>query len=74
MMSSLTPSDLDVMRRVAESSPVIVLILLGACWLLWRRLEKKDDAILALNRETLIALGAVTAAVKDLKDALDARR
>lgn len=74
MNQSLTPADIDVLRRVVESSPVIVLILLGACILLWRRLERKDEVILALNRETLMALAAVKEAVKDLKDALEARR
>ena len=70
----LTPGDVDVLRRVVESSPVIVLILLWACWLLWRRLERKDEAILNLTRETLTALAAVKEAVKDLTDALEARR
>lgn len=74
MNQSLTPADIDVLRRVVESSPVIVLILLAACVLLWRRLERKDEVILALNRETLMALAAVKEAVKDLKDALEARR
>ena len=70
-MGNLSPTDIDVLRRVVESSPVIVVILLGACILLWRRLERKDEVILNLTRETLTALGAVKEAVKDLKDALD---
>ncbi len=74
MGSALSQQDIDILRRVVESSPVIVLVLLWACWLLWRRLEKKDEAILALTRETLTALAAVKEAVHDLKRALEERR
>ena len=73
MNTSLTPADVDVLRRVVESSPVIVLILLGACILLWRRMERKDAEIITLTRETLTALSAVKEAVHDLKDALERR-
>ncbi len=65
--------DVNLLERVVESSPVIVLIAIGACVVLWRKLERKDDMLMTLQRETLTALGGVTQAVRDLRDALDKR-
>lgn len=66
--------DVDVLKRIVESSPVIVLVLGGACWVLWRKLDAKDQMVLELQRETLTAMGAITTAVHELKNALDNQR
>lgn len=65
--------DVNLLERLAESSPIIVLIVVGACVVLWRKLDKKDDMLMALQRETLTALAGVTQAVRDLREALDKR-
>ena len=59
--------DVTIIERIAESSPVVVLIALFACVILWRDLKKKDDMLMALQRETLTALGEVSAAMRDLR-------
>lgn len=77
----MTAADLDLLTKFVESSPLIVLILLGFISLLmrWhhrmeRRLELKDDQIVALQRETLQAMHDITAAVEKLTNALDRAR
>lgn len=62
--------DTQFLNRIAESSPVVVLILLVAGTVLWRKLDAKDKMLLDLQRETLVALAGATQAVHDLKDAL----
>lgn len=42
--------DVDLVRKVIESSPVIVLIVLSATILLWRKLEKHETAHAAERR------------------------
>ena len=59
--------DVTIIERITESSPVVVLIALFACVILWRDLKKKDDMLMALQRETLTALGEVSAAMRDLR-------
>lgn len=68
--------------RIAESSPLIVLILLGGyvvggklMMALLARLDRKDEQIMAMSKEMLTAIGAVTDAVEKLTEALsDANR
>lgn len=69
----MTDADIDVLRRVVESSPVIVLLCMIAIIALWRRLDRKDDALMTLHRETLAAMTAMTAAVDELKRAIGTR-
>lgn len=64
-------------NRIAESSPLIVLILLGGYVVagklfmsLLGRLDRKDEQIMAMSREMLTAIGAVTEAVEKLTEAL----
>lgn len=64
-------------NRVAESSPPIVLILLGGyvvagklVMLLLARLDRKDEQIITMSREMLTAINAVTEAVEKLIEAL----
>lgn len=72
--------EIDALRRVIESSPIIVIVLGLACWALWRkldakdaRLDAKDAMLLSLQRETLGAMSSVTTAVSDLREALNRR-
>lgn len=83
--------DLEIARRVIESSPIIVLVMGYAIYILWRalnakdtradakdelinkRMEVKDQMLLNLQRETLVALSSVTTAVSDLKEAISRR-
>lgn len=65
--------DVDLLSKLIESSPVIVLIVLGANIALWRKLDKKDAMLMTLQAETLKALGDVTGAVRDLKAAIERR-
>jgi predicted signal transduction protein with EAL and GGDEF domain len=64
--------------RIIESSPVIVILCVMFIVLLLRwyrdmqeRLEKKDEQIIALQRETLQAMHNITAAVDRLTDAIN---
>ena len=64
-------------NRIAESSPVIIAIMLVgyiACWQvlqsLLRRLDRKDEQLLELNNEMLTAVAAVTKAVERLTDSI----
>lgn len=70
----MMPSDITLLERVVESSPVVLALCLVAIGMLWRQLVKKDEALLALHRETLTALGAVTRAVDELRQALKTQR
>lgn len=69
--------DVDVIAKLIESSPVVVLVCIAAITVLLRwhhrmdeRLREKDDQIIALQRETLQAMHEVSNAVRDLRDAL----
>lgn len=64
-------------NRIAESSPLIVLVLLGGYIVAGRlimallaRLDRKDEQILTLSKETHTAIVAVTDAVERLTEAL----
>lgn len=67
-------NDLEIFRRVVESSPVIVLFCVVAIIALWRRLDKKDDALITLHKETTAALGTLTSVVEQLRQAIETRR
>jgi hypothetical protein len=69
--------NLTFINRIAESSPVIIAIMLAgyiACWhvmqSLLRRLDRKDAQLLELNNEMLTAVAAVTKAVERLTDSI----
>ncbi len=66
--------DATFLNRIAESSPAVVLILLVAGAVLWRKLEAKDRMLFDLQRETLTVLAGVTQAVHDLREALLSKR
>lgn len=66
--------DTAFLDRIVESSPVVVLILLVAGAVLWRKLDTKDKMLFDLQRETLTALANVAQAVHDLKEALNSKR
>lgn len=80
-MRLVTPDEVNVLTRLFESSPVIVVVCLAFIGLLLRwlhrmdkRLEQKDDQIMRLQRETLQAMHEVTTAVTRLTDALKQTR
>ena len=65
--------DQAIMERIAQGSPLIVLILLSGIALLWRALRDEQRAREVLQRETLIALAGFTKAVEKLTDAIEER-
>jgi hypothetical protein len=74
----MTEPDIAVLSRLIESSPVIVVLCVTFIVLLLRwhrdmqgRLEKKDEQIIALQRETLQAMHNITAAVDRLTEAIN---
>jgi hypothetical protein len=73
----MNESDIALLTRLIESSPAVVLVCFFFIGLLLRwhyrmeeRLQKKDDQIMALQRETLQAMHDVRDAVRDLSNAL----
>jgi len=74
----MTEPDIAILSRLIESSPVIVLLCVAFIFLLLRwhrdmqeRLEKKDEQIIGLQRETLQAMHNITTAVDRLTDAIN---
>ena len=65
--------DHAILERIAQGSPLIVLILLCGITLLWRALRDEQRAREALQRETLIAMAGFTKAVEKLTDAIEER-
>lgn len=63
--------DIDLWRKVIESSPAIVLLLVIALVAMWRRLDAKDTALMGLTREVLQAVAHNTTAVTSLRDAIE---
>lgn len=66
--------DPQLWERIAQGSPLIVLILLGGVTLLWRALREEQHAREALQRETLMALAGFKEAVGELTDAIKDNR
>jgi ABC-type nickel/cobalt efflux system permease component RcnA len=67
----MSPGDLSLLNRIAESSPVVVLILTVACTVLWRTLREEMREwrnIAAANSE---AVHALTVAVDRLREKID---
>jgi hypothetical protein len=67
----MNPNDLTILNRIAESSPVVVLILSAACTVLWRTLREEMREwrnIAAANSE---AVHALTVAVDRLREKID---
>lgn len=67
----MNPGDLSLLNRIAESSPVVVLILSVACTVLWRTLREEMREwrnIAAANSEAVYAL---TVAVDRLREKID---
>ncbi len=69
----MSPMEIEFIRRVAESSPLIVVLLSGVGWLLWKKLDAKDKALLDLQKETLTALHGLTSAIDAMRTALSPR-
>lgn len=63
--------DMELYRKVIESSPVIVLLLVAALVVMWRKLDAKDQLLISLTREMLQAVAHNTAAVTSLRDAIE---
>lgn len=77
-MRVMTDADITMLSWLVESSPVIVVLCVTFIVLLLRwhrdmqeRLEKKDEQIISLQRETLQAMHNITAAVDRLTDAIN---
>lgn len=74
-------ADINLLERVAESSPVIVLILTAACVVLWRTLREEMREwrmIASRNTEALAGLRETvkenTAATQRLSEAIKVER
>lgn len=63
--------DIELYRKVIESSPVIVLLLMAALVVMWRKLDAKDTLLIALTREVLQAVAHNTTALTSLRDAIE---
>jgi len=71
------PDSIALLTRLVESSPVVLLVCFFFIGLLLRwhhrmeeRLQKKDEELAELQRETLQALYKVQDAVRDLANAI----
>lgn len=77
----MSPADITFWTRVAESSPLIVVILLGGIALGYRiihllvgRLDRKDEIIVDMQRETLEAISDMKSVIEKLTHALERSR
>lgn len=55
---------------LATSGPLAVTLGLGV-WVLWRKAEAKDAAVVTLTRDVLTALHGNTTALNELRDAIE---
>ncbi len=62
---------LSVLDRIAESSPVIVLILIVACTVLWKTLREEMREWRAIASRNTDAVHALTVAVDRLRERID---
>lgn len=58
--------ELQVIERVMESSPAIVVVLLGACVMLWRTLREEIASCRALHGQSIEAQHKLADAVNQL--------
>jgi ABC-type nickel/cobalt efflux system permease component RcnA len=70
----MNAADISLIERVVESSPVIVIILLLACGLLWRTLREEMREWRAIAKAHGEAMTALTAAVDKLRERIEGSR
>jgi ABC-type nickel/cobalt efflux system permease component RcnA len=67
----VSPGDLTILNRIAESSPVVVLILSVACTVLWRTLREEMREWRNIAGRNTKAVHALTVAVDRLREKID---
>jgi hypothetical protein len=67
-------TDLTLIERAVESSPVIVVILLAACLMLWRKLNEEVASCRALHAQSIQTQQQLTAAINRLAERIEGAR
>ncbi len=63
-------TDIALFERVTESSPIIVIILTGACIVLWRTLREEMREWRGIASRNTDAVSALTVAVDRLREGI----
>lgn len=63
-----------MMDRLFESSPAIVVILLGAVYMLWQNIKAKDQILLQMQQDMLTTVRDNTEAVRTLIRAIEDKK
>lgn len=66
--------DVQLLERVAESSPVIVVVLLVACGLLWRTLREEIASCRALHVQSIESQQRLAGAIERLAERIEGAR
>lgn len=67
-------TDVTLFERIAESSPVIVLILLAALIVLWRTLREEIQSCRGLHVQSIETQRNLTAAIERLAERIEEAR
>lgn len=67
-------SDITLIERAVESSPVIVIILMGACLILWRTLREEIQSCRGLHAQSIETQQKLTAAIERLAEKIEDAR
>jgi hypothetical protein len=70
---AMSPTDVNLLERVVEGSPVIVLLCLVAIGMLWRRMLRLDEKLIEMHAAQLIAAHEMRDAINSLTEALKQR-
>lgn len=65
------PESVQILARLVESSPAVVLILLAACLILWRTLREEMREWRTIANRNSEAVHALTVAVDRLREKID---
>jgi hypothetical protein len=66
-------TDISLLERVAASSPVIVLVLMGACVALWRTLREEVASCRSLHVRSIESQTQLATAIDRLSERIEAR-
>lgn len=67
-------TEMQLLERVTESSPVVVLILLAACVILWRQLREEILNCRSLHAQSIESNLKLTAAIDRLAERIEDAR
>lgn len=66
--------EITLLERAIESSPAVVLILLGACLLLWRTLREEIASCRSLHAQSIEAQQRLAHAIDQLSSRIEGSR